>query len=102
MRGQRTFVHLTTSRIFLESLAEPVRRDTASRSDRIGANLHCPNRGYVGSYLFAPMLEGRPMSRTHDEYLGPPSCPKCGVLILVPETSAYVDDHQIRHGWSCV
>ena len=42
------------------------------------------------------------MNKTHDEYLGPPSCPKCGVLILVPESSAYVGDNQIRHGWSCV
>jgi hypothetical protein len=43
-----------------------------------------------------------PMNYAHDEYLGRPSCPKCGTLVVAPETSAYVSDNQIRHGWSCV
>jgi hypothetical protein len=43
-----------------------------------------------------------PMHYAHDEYLGRPSCPKYGALIVAPETSAYVNDNQIRYGWSCV
>jgi Zn ribbon nucleic-acid-binding protein len=36
-----------------------------------------------------------------ERYLGGPSCPKCGGLIIAPETSELMSDEQIRHTWSC-
>jgi len=42
-----------------------------------------------------------PMSYAHERYLGRPSCPKCGELLMAPECSAYTKDGGIRHVWSC-
>jgi hypothetical protein len=42
-----------------------------------------------------------PMNFVHERRLGRPSCPKCGVLILAPETSAYMSDGRVRHTWLC-
>ena len=42
-----------------------------------------------------------PMKYAHERTLGRPSCPKCGVLMVVPESSEYVSEDQIRHAWSC-
>ena len=41
-----------------------------------------------------------PMKYAHERTLGRPSCPRCGVLILVSETSAYVSEDLVRHAWS--
>jgi transposase-like protein len=43
-----------------------------------------------------------PMKYAHERTLGRPSCPRCGVLILVSETSAYVSEDLVRHAWSCI
>ena len=42
-----------------------------------------------------------PMKFVHERRLGRPSCPKCGVRILAPETSAYIGDGRIGHTWLC-
>jgi transposase-like protein len=42
-----------------------------------------------------------PMKYAHERTLGRPSCPRCGVLVVVPETSAYVSEDLVRHAWSC-
>jgi hypothetical protein len=42
-----------------------------------------------------------PMSYEHDRYLGRPSCPRCGKLLMAPESSRYVKGGGIRHMWSC-
>jgi hypothetical protein len=42
-----------------------------------------------------------PMQFIHERCLGRPCCPKCGVLILAPEASAYLSDGRIRHHWLC-
>jgi ribosomal protein S27AE len=42
-----------------------------------------------------------PLSYAHERYLGRPSCPKCGVLIMAPESSRYAKGGAIRHMWSC-
>jgi hypothetical protein len=62
---------------------------------------HLEDEGEMEGFAVTLSLK-MPMSYAHDEYLGRPSCPRCGVLILTPETSAYAGDNQIRHGWSCV
>ena len=41
------------------------------------------------------------MSYSHDRYLGRPSCPKCGELIMAPEYSEYMNCGGVRHWWSC-
>jgi transcriptional regulator NrdR family protein len=41
------------------------------------------------------------MEYAHEEYLGRPSCPKCGKLCAVPEASAYEEADRIRHRWMC-
>ena len=42
-----------------------------------------------------------PMSYAHERYLGRPSCPKCGELIMAPDFSEYLkNEASIRH-WSC-
>ena len=43
-----------------------------------------------------------PMKYAHERNLGRPSCPRCGVLMIVPEASQYVSEHRVRHAWSCV
>jgi hypothetical protein len=43
-----------------------------------------------------------PMSYVHERYLGRPSCPKCGQLLMAPESSKYHhSDDDIRHAWLC-
>jgi predicted RNA-binding Zn-ribbon protein involved in translation (DUF1610 family) len=42
-----------------------------------------------------------PLRYVHERYLGRPSCPKCGELIMAPESSRYMADRGIRHTWSC-
>lgn len=42
-----------------------------------------------------------PMSYFHECYLGRPSCPKCGELLMAPESSEYRTGHDIRHTWLC-
>jgi len=43
-----------------------------------------------------------PMSFAHERYLGRPSCPKCGELIMAPNCSEYLKEEAIiRHIWSC-
>ena len=42
-----------------------------------------------------------PMSYMHERYLGRPSCPKCGELLMAPECSEYLSGYDIRHTWSC-
>jgi hypothetical protein len=43
-----------------------------------------------------------PMKYAHERYLGRPSCPRCGVLMVVPESSQYESEDRVRHAWSCV
>jgi hypothetical protein len=57
------------------------------------------DRGYGGFAVTFSLA--MPMNYAHDEYLGRPSCPKCGALIAAPEVSTYVTGSQIRHKWSC-
>jgi hypothetical protein len=42
-----------------------------------------------------------PMSFAHERYLGRPSCPKCGDLIMAPESSRYRKGGGICHTWLC-
>jgi len=42
-----------------------------------------------------------PLSFVHERYLGRPSCPKCGDLLMAPESSEYTRVGGIRHMWSC-
>jgi hypothetical protein len=42
-----------------------------------------------------------PMSYAHERYLGRPSCPKCGDLMMAPESSEYVKPEDVRHVWLC-
>jgi len=41
------------------------------------------------------------MKFCHERCLGPPCCPKCGILILAPESSQYVGYGRVRHMWLC-
>ena len=38
-----------------------------------------------------------PMSYAHERYLGRPSCPKCGEMMMAPSASEYRDGCGIRH-----
>jgi hypothetical protein len=42
-----------------------------------------------------------PMDFVHERYLGRPSCPKCGELIMAPECSVYIKGGGIHHTWTC-
>jgi hypothetical protein len=42
-----------------------------------------------------------PLRFAHERYLGPPSCPKCGIRITAAEASEYVGDGRICHLWLC-
>jgi ribosomal protein S27AE len=48
-----------------------------------------------------------PMRYVHERYLGRPSCPKCGELVMAPHASEYRSseyrsaDADIRHVWEC-
>jgi predicted RNA-binding Zn-ribbon protein involved in translation (DUF1610 family) len=41
------------------------------------------------------------MKFVHERYLGRPSCPKCGELMIAPEHSECVKQSGIRHVWTC-
>jgi hypothetical protein len=41
-----------------------------------------------------------PMRFLHERYLGRPSCPKCGELVMAPEHTECVSE-AVRHFWSC-
>ena len=42
-----------------------------------------------------------PMRYIHERYFGRPSCPKCGELVIAPESSECLSGHDIRHSWVC-
>ena len=42
-----------------------------------------------------------PTSYIHERYLGRPSCPKCGELLMAPEYSECLDRNDVRHVWMC-
>ena len=42
-----------------------------------------------------------PMSYVHERYFGRPSCPKCGELMMAPESSEFRCGHDIHHTWIC-
>jgi hypothetical protein len=42
-----------------------------------------------------------PMRYVHERYLGRPSCPKCGEMMMAPRASEYRDGCGIRHAWVC-
>ena len=42
-----------------------------------------------------------PTSFIHERYLGRPSCPKCGELLMAPEYSQCLDRNDVRHVWLC-
>ena len=42
-----------------------------------------------------------PMSHVHERYFGRPSCPKCGELLMAPESSEYLYYDEVRHSWIC-
>ena len=42
-----------------------------------------------------------PTSYIHERYLGRPSCPKCGELLMAPEHSECRDRNDVRHVWMC-
>ena len=42
-----------------------------------------------------------PMDYAHERYFGRPSCPRCGKLVIAPETSEYMNRGQIRSLWAC-
>jgi ribosomal protein L37AE/L43A len=42
-----------------------------------------------------------PMSYVHERYFGRPSCPKCGELMMAPESSEFLSVYDIRHIWVC-
>jgi hypothetical protein len=42
-----------------------------------------------------------PMSYAHERYLGRPSCPKCGEMMMAPSASEYWSGCGIRHAWVC-
>jgi hypothetical protein len=42
-----------------------------------------------------------PMNYVHERYLGRPCCPKCGELLIAPESSKYLSGDDIRHSWLC-
>jgi ribosomal protein L37AE/L43A len=42
-----------------------------------------------------------PTSYIHERYLGRPSCPKCGELLMAPECSECLDWNDVRHVWMC-
>ena len=48
--------------------------------------------------LFCPAM---PMEYAHEEYLGRPSCPKCGKLCILPEATAHDGERVIEHVWVC-
>jgi len=40
-----------------------------------------------------------PTSYIHERYLGRPSCPKCGELLMAPEYSQCLNRNDVRHVW---
>jgi len=42
-----------------------------------------------------------PLKFAHERYLGPPSCPKCGMRVTATESSEYIGDGRICHVWLC-
>jgi hypothetical protein len=42
-----------------------------------------------------------PTSYIHERYLGRPSCPKCGELLMAPEYSECLSRNDVRHAWVC-
>jgi hypothetical protein len=55
-----------------------------------------PSEGFVMTLQLASR-----MRFFHERYFGRPSCPKCGELMMAPESSEYVGGHDIRHSWMC-
>jgi hypothetical protein len=41
------------------------------------------------------------MCFAHERYFGRPSCPKCGNLMMAPESSECLNGDDIRHSWIC-
>lgn len=41
------------------------------------------------------------MSYLHERYFGRPSCPKCGQLMMAPESSQCLGGRDIRNTWAC-
>jgi hypothetical protein len=54
---------------------------------------------------FAMTLQiGVPMRYLHERYLGRPSCPRCGQLLMAPERPEFsecLSGVEIRHYWLC-
>jgi hypothetical protein len=45
-----------------------------------------------------------PMRYLHERYFGRPSCPKCGELLMAPESPEFsecLSGVEIRHSWVC-
>ena len=42
-----------------------------------------------------------PMSYVHERYFGRPSCPKCGELLMAPESSECLNHDEVCHSWIC-
>jgi len=42
-----------------------------------------------------------PLAFEFRRYLSNPSCPRCGVFVVCPETSEFVHGGPIRHSWNC-
>ena len=54
----------------------------------------------TGEFSMAPRV-AVPTSYLHERYLGRPSCPKCGELLMAPEYSQCLDRNDVRHVWMC-
>ncbi len=48
-----------------------------------------------------PQRVSIPMAYAHERYLGRPSCPKCGEMIMAPESTDHLIDRKIRNIWLC-
>lgn len=42
-----------------------------------------------------------PLAFEFRRYLGFPSCPRCGDIVVCTETSEFLHDGHIRHSWAC-
>jgi len=54
----------------------------------------------TGEFSMAPRV-AVPTSYLHERYLGRPSCPKCGELLMAPEHSECLSRNNVRHVWMC-